>query len=395
MRTGEESGKETKVPIGFTRRDHRIDVLRGLAIGIVLIHHFYLAYVLRHTGEMGPYAGFVNAIGRNGNYGVIVFFAISGYLITSTSLRRFGSLGHISARMFYTFRFARLFPCLALILLIVTALGAAGVPYFRNSHHVSFLVADLSVLTFWHNVLMAKAGYFNYCLNVLWSLSVEEVFYLVFPLLWIALRRTPLVASVWMVAIVVAPAYRSLHRDNDIEYLYSYAASFDGIAMGCPTALTARHFHVGQRTRNVVQACAGVVMIWLYLHASIHRDAVFGPSLMAALTAFILLMEGAVRADLSRPARFVSTPVAWFGRHSYELYLFHIVVLAAMRDFASDAANTAFRIIYFIVFMTLSTTFAWVVSRYYSEPLNGWLRERLMPRPNAVRAQRVTFASRR
>lgn len=367
---------DSKVKLGFLDRDHRIDILRGLSIGIVLIHHFYLAYGFPHGPAGSASARFVRSLGRNGNYGVIVFFAISGYLITSTSLRRFGSLHRISARTFYAFRFARIFPCLVLILAIVTVLGNTGLHYFTNSHHVSFWLADLSILTFWHNVLMAKLGYFNYCLNVLWSLSDEEVFYLVFPLLWLCLRKTRFVVAVWILAIVVGPIYRSQHRSNDIEYLYAYLACFDAIAMGCCTALWARRITVTQRTRNAVQAASAAVMLSLYFHASIEDDAVLGPSLMAAGAALILLMEGGLRHTTPVSHGLASAPMVWFGRHSYELYLFHIIVLAAMRNLVHGPLRPLPDTGYFALYIALSTALAWVISRYYSEPLNGWLRRR-------------------
>ena len=356
-----------------------------MAILVVLVHHFYLVYGRTHAPATSGLARCWVAIGRNGNYGVIVFFVISGYLITSTSLRRFGSLQCISARAFYAFRFARIFPCLALTLTIVTILGSAGVPYFRNSGHVSFFIADLSVLTFWHNVLMAKFGWFNYCLNVLWSLSDEEMFYLVFPLLWLCLRKTWLVTAVWILAIVIAPIYRAHHRAEDIEYLYSYLACFDAIAMGCCMALLAPVIRVQEKTRMAVQALAGAIMVWLYLHASIHTDAVAGPSVMAALTALILLMEGASRAPLTSRKTSPSAPVAWLGRHSYELYLFHIIVLAAMRNVWSVAPSLALKWSQFAIYSGISTAVAWMISRYYSEPLNRGLRERLAAPTHALK----------
>jgi peptidoglycan/LPS O-acetylase OafA/YrhL len=114
---------------GLRTRDHRIDVLRDASILVVLILHFNLAYKL----VISPFATvlsarLVNAVVWNGNYGVIVFFVISGYLITSTALRRFGNLGQVSTKAFYTFGFARIFPCLLLLLPIITVLAIAGVP---------------------------------------------------------------------------------------------------------------------------------------------------------------------------------------------------------------------------------------------------------------------------
>jgi peptidoglycan/LPS O-acetylase OafA/YrhL len=74
----------------------------------------------------------VHAVVRNGNYAVTMFFAISGFLITSITRRRWGSLGAIDARAFYVSRLARIIPCLVLLLAVVNGLAAAGVPIFTN-----------------------------------------------------------------------------------------------------------------------------------------------------------------------------------------------------------------------------------------------------------------------
>src|SRR5579859_4166260 len=141
------------------RRDYRVDFLRGLSILSVLVLHFNIAYRLIESplGRFlpGPY---LRNLVWNGNYGVTVFFAISGYLITSTSMRRFGRLDKVSPRVFYAFRFARIFPSLVLVLAIVSGLALVGVKIFQDNEHVPLWLADLSVLTFWHNILMAKIG---------------------------------------------------------------------------------------------------------------------------------------------------------------------------------------------------------------------------------------------
>lgn len=234
-----------------TPRNARIDFLRGVAIACVLVLHFTLAFGLLKSplGDLlGPAA--IKAIAFNGNYGVTIFFVISGFLITSGILRRWGSLRDIDVFSFCWMRAARILPSLLLALAIIVVLGVLNVPFFNNGDAKPplpasyFGIAVLSILTFWHNVLMQSAGYFNYCLNVYWSLSVEEMFYLALPLLCLALpllclalRRTWLVAAVCVAAIVVGPYYRSLHADNEIYFMYGYFACFDAIAIGCLTAL--------------------------------------------------------------------------------------------------------------------------------------------------------------
>jgi peptidoglycan/LPS O-acetylase OafA/YrhL len=295
----------------------------------------------------------------------------------------------ISAKKFYAFRFARIFPCLILILTIITSLGLAGVPWFKSNgeHNVSFLTSDFSVLTFWHNVLMAKVGYFNYGLNILWSLSVEEVFYLVFPLLCLLLRRDSLILGAWCVAIVFGPIYRSWHADNEIRFLYGYFACFDAIAMGCCVALLSRSFRVSDHARRAAQLTACAFIAWIYLRDDIDSSAIFGPTLIAAGAAVFLFAEGANRTSIAEAGSqnlFKRTlrPLAWFGSHSYELYLFHIVVLAFMRNvYDRHSLPEGYKPLWFLLFLLLATLLANLVARLYSEPLNRWIRGRLVGRP--------------
>ncbi len=190
------------VPHHPASRNLRIDFLRGIAILGVLMLHFSLAYGLKDSplGTLLP-RWLLTGLFRNGNYGVTIFFVISGYLITSNSLQRWGQLHHIDLKSFYLLRFARIMPSLVLALAIIVTLGCLNLPFFSNSddgHNFPasyFVIAAGSVLSFWHNVLMQSTGYFNYCLNIYWSLSVEEVFYLAMPLLCLSLRRR------WMLEI--------------------------------------------------------------------------------------------------------------------------------------------------------------------------------------------------
>src|ERR1700748_411656 len=144
-------------------RSSRIDFLRGVAIFSVLLLHFSLTYRLVQSPLVALFpAKWVAAAVDNGNYGVTMFFVISGFLITSNNLNRYRELRDVNLQQFYAFRFARIIPPLLLALLIIVPLGVLGVPSFSNTdggHTLPasfFLIATLSVLTFWHNVLMQQ-----------------------------------------------------------------------------------------------------------------------------------------------------------------------------------------------------------------------------------------------
>jgi hypothetical protein len=147
-----------------TERDGRnlyIDMLRGICILLVMLLHYSLSYHL----QVSPLQEWVSiptlrAIFYNGNYGVDIFFVISGFLITSNTLDRYGSLADVDIAHFYKLRFFRLYPLVIVVLVIITVLGVAGLSNFSNIHRGKnlgdnfFLIADISVLTFWHNMLL-------------------------------------------------------------------------------------------------------------------------------------------------------------------------------------------------------------------------------------------------
>src|SRR5437868_4207836 len=113
-----------------SHRHPRIDLLRGVAVLCVLIVHFALAYGLEDS-PLGTllFPGLLQTITGNGNYGVTIFFVISGYLITATALARWGSLGRIEIGAFYLYRCARLMPTLLLALVLSGALACLGAPF--------------------------------------------------------------------------------------------------------------------------------------------------------------------------------------------------------------------------------------------------------------------------
>src|SRR5579872_1462344 len=112
-----------------TARNQLIDFLRGIAVLLVLLLHFQLAYHLGYAMDL---------IAGNGNYGVTLFFVISGFLITSISLKRYQNLALINFYEFYSYRFARIIPCLMLALALITLFNFFDISIFQNKHGVPF-----------------------------------------------------------------------------------------------------------------------------------------------------------------------------------------------------------------------------------------------------------------
>lgn len=240
-----------------------IDLLRGLCIVGVVLHHINLRIHFRDSslGQLlGPAAN--RALFWNGYYGVRVFFVISGFLITSWSLKRWGRLSQLNLRQFYQMRFARIMPCLTGLLLVLVLLDRLGIPRFViNTQHTSLARASIAALTFHVNWLEAKTGYLPASWDVLWSLSVEEVFYIVFPLLCMLLRKQALLIGVLTCLALVGPFAR-VHTQNELWADYGYLACMDGIAFGCLAAMVAAKIRLSDKA-NLAFRISGVILCLL------------------------------------------------------------------------------------------------------------------------------------
>ncbi len=199
------------------QRSAGIDVLRGICVLLVTLHHIHLRFKLNKFGVGGllpePVA---RVLFWSGYFAVITFFVISGFLITSVSLRRWASLDRLSLRQFYWLRFARIVPCLALIVVVLSVLHLSHANGFVIPPERAFLGrAVLAALTFHVNWLEGDRGYLPGSWDVLWSLSVEEVFYLSFPVLCLLLRDVRWVLAPLLALIIIGPFNRTALAGRD------------------------------------------------------------------------------------------------------------------------------------------------------------------------------------
>lgn len=358
--------------VGTLPRNAPIDLLRGIAVVLVMLLHYSLTYRLPDSvlGDLFTPKGVARLV-MNGNYGVTMFFVISGYLITANSLRRWGALERMDRPAFYKRRAQRILPPLLLALAVILVLGLLGRPSFVNKQHGEVMdpsfwwLAIGSVLTFWHNVLMQVEGYFNYALNIYWSLSVEEVFYLLLPLAATLLPKR-IFLLVCSALVVAGPVHRSMHVERELDYLYGYLACFDAIAIGCLLAYLAPHVKIRGPVPVLITACASIALATIHM-SGIGGNEVFGFTGIALCTAVIILFQVNKQARPER-ANWAWAPIhalRWMGRHSYELYLFHIIVLGLMRDLVGrDELARGMKLPWMLVFFGLSALVAFGVGRW-------------------------------
>ncbi|HCK28880.1 MAG TPA: acyltransferase [Acinetobacter ursingii] len=363
-------------------RNYKIDILRGVSILLVLLHHFNIPYKLHDTWLGVSVFGepLSTLIARNGNYGVTMFFVISGFLITQHTLQRNASLAQIQLKNFYIRRVARIIPCLVLLVAIVTILRCLGLQPFLNQTpngiEVTYGLTVFAAFTFWMNILIIEYGWVNYALGVLWSLSVEEVFYLAFPLLCLTLTRGKAFVLFLVLIVAYAPYFRSLHFGEESgAYLYHYFSSFDGIAIGCLTALFAQKFSIQAVQMKWIIPVLVFLMSMLYLYAPIKEVSTWSVTVFALLTA-ILIFCFAQRPQAPATS-IVSKIMVWIGQRSYEMYLFHLIILGLIKVlYFPKTTLPDQKLMLLLIFFVGTFVFSWLIEKYYSTPLNHKIRQK-------------------
>jgi peptidoglycan/LPS O-acetylase OafA/YrhL len=358
-----------------------IDLLRGLSIVAVVLHHINLRFVLNGVAlEQALPKQLGKILFWNGANGVTVFFAISGFLITTVSLRRWGSPGSIQLPEFYRLRFARIAPLLVALLAALSALHLAKVPGFVISpERASLGRALFAALTFHINRLESVRGYLPASWDVLWSLSIEEVFYLFFPLICRLTKRRVALVAVLCGFVAIGPFARTILTSNELWADYGYLSCMDGIALGCLTAILGNAWRASRWQLQALRISGLLLMmlvmlarplaLWLHLY-QLGLDF----TLLALGTCLLML----AMAQENKVGRWPSGCLRWFGRHSYEIYLTHcFIMMWGIQTYLALGLAPLWGWAWYGLMLVLSAILGWVVARWYSEPMNRWLRKGL------------------
>ena len=322
----------------------------------------------------------VSSLVWNGQRGVQIFFAVSGFLITSTTLRRWEPLSRVSIRAFYQMRFARIAPLLVVLLAILSALHFAHVKHFVVSQKTGGLGrALIAALTFHVNVLEARRGYLPGNWDILWSLSVEEMFYIFFPLTCRLLGRGKLLITLLFGFVILGPFGRTwFAHGNEVWREYSYLGGMDAISLGCLTALfTAKRCPSRSALVALVSVGTFFVGFSLCFSLTVERWGVARTGLdMTVLALGTCMLIAAAALTRWRSPRMLS-PMLKLGQRSYEVYLTHMFLVFALFQMFVVIGKPMIGVpALFLVVILLSGLSGEVVARFYSEPANRFLRER-------------------
>jgi peptidoglycan/LPS O-acetylase OafA/YrhL len=247
----------------------------------------------------------------------------------------------------------------------------------------------LAALTFHLNVLEAQSGYLPGNWDVLWSLSVEETFYLAFPIVCLWLGRGRALPILLAALVITGPFARTMWaHHNEVWQEYSYLGGMDAIALGCLTALLVPRMRVSPRGLLMTQAIGAALMIFILgFSITVQRWGLARAGLNMTIVALGTCMVMAAAAHARPRISAVMRPLIWLGQRSYEIYLTHMFVVIGFFVLFTKLGSPLNGVpILFVAVVLVAALLGDLVARFYSEPMNRMLRKRWGDAPNKLGA---------
>lgn len=349
--------KETHsgVAVGFTVRRPELQALRALAVVAVVLNHSW------------------PGIAPGGYVGVDIFFVVSGFLITRHLVREHERTGTISLKSFYLRRARRLLPAATIVLMAVAVMTFLVVPMRDWQNYFSQIGASALYVQNW--ALLATTNGADTAVRHFWSLSVEEQFYLAWPLLVLAgiaaasyVRRAPRGVLLAVLGTVAAASFVYSILTTPGDYQLAYFSTFSRaweFAVGGLLALLPAAWRVTGRAADLL-FWVGLALVMGSIVG--FTDATAFPGALALIPvvgtlAIVFAANDAVPAS----ARAITNlaPVQWTGDISYALYLWHWPVLV----FAPLITGVPSESWFMVLLLGFAVMLSWGTTRFIENPV--------------------------
>lgn len=291
-----------------------LDGLRAIAVSMVIVDHFGHGFVAL------------------GGLGVSIFFVLSGFLITTLLLRELDKTGDVSLKAFFARRSLRIFPAYYVFLAF-----SAVIDFHQGDERIRPVIVP--AVFYYLNYYHALHGHSNASVAHAWSLAVEEQFYLLWPVAFLAITRWrrdwlpgTLVAVICMVALWRTLAYTTLGLGQAWAY-DAFDCRCDALAAGCLLAVLLGNVTVRQRLSNCAQrgwpllvALPPIILIEVIDQGRFRYS--LGFTLNALLIAFVI-SQLVLKPQALLVRILDSAPLSFIGGISYGMYLYHVWGLTA------------------------------------------------------------------
>jgi peptidoglycan/LPS O-acetylase OafA/YrhL len=360
----------------LTRLKYRpdIDGLRAIAVLCVIAYHAFPGYL------------------RGGFIGVDIFFVISGYLISAIIFENLDK-GTFSFSEFYARRIKRIFPALIFVLVACFTIGwffLLADEYKQLGKHIAAGAGFISNIIFWK-----ETGYFDNAADTkpllhLWSLGIEEQFYIVWPLLlWLAWRQKFNLLTITLIITIVSLLLNLKGIKHDtVATFYSPQTRFWELLSGSILAWVTLYKNykftnvtikidnflafvvykdkqgAGGKTLANFLSYVGLFML-LYGFWRINKELRFpGKWALVPVMGTLMLLIGGPKAWVNRII-LSNKVVVWFGLISFPLYLWHWPLLSFVRIVGSEppSANISIAVILLAILM------AWLTYQFIEKPV--------------------------
>ena len=341
-----------------------IDGLRAVAVLSVVIFH-----------------AFPNVL-KGGFIGVDVFFVISGYLISNIILRGLKS-DDFSFVDFYWRRIKRIFPTLCIVLISCAIFGWFALladEYAQLGKHIAGGAGFIS-----NFLLLQEAGYFDKAAEVkpllhLWSLGIEEQFYMIWPLcLWLAWNRgVKIFAVIATIAFLSALMNVARVHGHIAEVFFAPHTRFWELLVGAllayfalrSNAVTAEH-DKSSRIKENIKSLMGVALLLLGFLLITKQKAFPGWWAMLPVMGAAMVISAGSTAWVNR--YILSNRVfVWFGLISFPLYLWHWPILSFARILANEVPSVEIR----CAAIAISVLLAWMCYQFVEKPIRNGKNEK-------------------
>ena len=284
-----------------------------------------------------------------GGFGVCLFFLLSAYLITELLQRERGRTGTIHVRSFYIRRILRIWPLYFFFLLLGTALGMMVHAWWISAARIFAFVFLAG------NWYVAAAGFGKNPIFPLWSISLEEQFYLVWP--WVAKiggraailgLSLLLIPGSWVMLFFMSHGFLS-HQGVNIEHAVwvNSLVQFQFFALGALLALGLNGRYPSLPTGARIGMLLAGVLAWLAAEDGFGTKMIgtATPTAIPLIAGYTLVAVGCCLlflGFLGMPRQWLPKPLVYFGKISYGLYVFHVLALDCVREAVARIGSSTF-----------------------------------------------------